>query len=77
MTYVCSLCGNELVPHGTAGLTCMYGHHFLKADVEGKAATVHRVRAREVRVPAWAPGAVLGGLALAVEVVRVVVEAVS
>lgn len=70
MTYVCPVpgCGTELSEHGTAGMTCAYGHHFLRADVEGKASTVRRVRGRKVRVAPWVPGAVIGGLALLIEV---------
>jgi hypothetical protein len=68
VTYACPLCGNEMTEHGTAGMACTLGHHFLAADIKGNATTVHHVRSREVRVPAWAPGAVVAALALLVAV---------
>jgi DNA-directed RNA polymerase subunit RPC12/RpoP len=61
VTYACPVCGNDLSEHGTAGMTCMYGHHFLATDIKGRGGEVRRVRGREFRVPAWVPGAVLGG----------------
>lgn len=73
MTYACPVCGNELREHGTAGMTCTLGHHFLAADIEGTATTVYRVRARRVDVPAWVPGAVLGALALLIELLEAVI----
>jgi hypothetical protein len=77
VTYACPVCGNDLSEHGTAGMTCMYGHHFLATDIKNTAERVRRVRGREFRVPAWVPGAVLGGMALLVSIVDVVLEVVT
>jgi hypothetical protein len=52
-------------------MTCSRGHHFLRSDIER--AQVVSVKGRKVAVRPWLPGAVLGGLALLVALLDVVV----
>jgi hypothetical protein len=77
VNYRCPICTRLLEPYGTGGMTCSEGHHFSAAEVRRDRPAVRKVAGREVSVRPWLPGAVLGGLALLIEVVRVLVEAVS
>lgn len=70
MTYACPVCGNDLAEYGTGGMTCSLGHQFMARDVRAGTASF-RVASRTVRP--WVPGAVLGGLALLIELVGVVI----
>lgn len=72
MTHKCPVCGNTLTPYGTAGMTCLLGHHFLRSEIEGDQ-VVLSVRRRRVSLPAWVPGAVLGGLALVITLLEAVI----
>lgn len=75
--YRCPVCTFKLEPYGTAGMVCPQGHHFMAADIKRSRPKVTKVAGNTVDVAPWVPGAVLGGLALLAEAVRVVVEGVT
>lgn len=74
MNYRCPLCTRKLEPHGTGGMTCSEGHHFLASQIQGPrpVQVVKAVSERTARRP-WLPGALLGGLALLIEFVGLIV----
>lgn len=67
MTYACTVCGQDLRPHGDAGMTCPVGHHFLAADIHARQAVRISVRGRAARLPAWLPGAAIATVGLVLD----------
>lgn len=68
MNYKCPVCAHALEPYGDSGMTCVEGHQFLVPDAQREQSVALPVplRKKPFHLPAWVPGAVLGGLALAI-----------
>jgi hypothetical protein len=70
--YRCPACTRKLEPYGTGGMTCSEGHHYLASEIRNERPALRKVAGRTVKVAPWVPGAVLGGLAILIELVEAV-----
>lgn len=72
MSTPCPLCARPLIENGTQGLSCEVGHAFTR-DYFSVRPQVRKIAGHHVTVRPWIPGALLGALALLVELLEVVI----